>query len=351
MKLKFLKWLMDQRWYHWVISVISAVLGFFAHVFDVVTGRDRRVAWFHSWQNYRHDSWPLPESQFDITVKPCLGDPCGQYLVAIVVAYAPADWVRKYLPPEIELQQSMINQEGNHAVAYVFGLTENLRPGWCPWPGVNYQEFAVNIPRVQLAGQESGYTGPFAYLPRLYLNRIYPTVLGWLVGYQKRLSRMTTTETSYSIRSLFSGRPILDATFTPVGGVQDPPHDVELDKWKSLLAQPQVTQFAGNLMYMHYHIAWRFSRLQPVRAEINVYSPDLPGVPPGHYTCEPLDDITTLNLKGYAFLVSFPFELLMPFPRKDLLMAPLEPANPPQVAPPTQPATVTPPAQPVAPQS
>ena len=98
----------------------------------------------------------------------------------------------------------------------------------------------------------------------------------------------------------------------------------------------------GNLMYLHYHIGWRFSRLQPVRAEINVYSPDLPGVPPGHYTCEPLDELAMLNLKGYAFLVSFPFELLMPFPRKDLLMAPLGPANPPQATSPPQPAAPQP---------
>ncbi len=187
---------------------------------------------------------------------------------------------------------------------------------------MRYVEFAVCIPTVRLKDcRLESYTGPFFYLPRLHLNRLYPTILGWGIGYKKRWSRMSTTENSYSISTLWNSTPLLHAEFRPDGEASDSPKDEKFTRWQNLLAQPHAnTYLLDTLLFLHFQWAWNLSKFQSVGAKAKVFTNDIPGLPKGDYEWPPLD-MSKWNgpeAPTGAFRAMMPYQLLFPFSRRQL---------------------------------
>jgi hypothetical protein len=334
----FMEVFFDSDFSHWVWSIVMGITDVINQVVETLTGLARPPAYYRSWQNLKPPSYPLPDLDHDLPIKTSKSDICGEYLVTLLFSYIPLADVKATLAGELRINPANVQPDGTHAVIYMFGYTENMHRVWNPFRGPSYLEYAVGIPNVYLNGDE-GYLGPFLYLPVLHLNRLYPTILGRLAGYRKFLSRIKTTENTYEIRKLWSGTPMVSATFEPVGVVEDPAHESNLEKWQGLLGQPNANPYLwGQTLFLHYHWGWNCSRIQPVNATVTAHQ-DMPALAKGTYNWKAIGTdafVMMSQVPEGSFRCSIPFELLPPFSRSKLVPMPPVPPHgvPPNPAPP-----------------
>jgi hypothetical protein len=121
---------------------------------------------------------------------------------------------------------------------------------------------------VYLSSASTGYTGPFSYIPRLHLDHLYPCILGWLSGYNKRWSRIRTSEDTYRVGTLLQNRMIVQAEFRRRGTTESPDNFKGFRPWKELANQPAVTDLFGHLLYVFFYWEWENAIMQPVSAEV-----------------------------------------------------------------------------------
>ena len=320
--IKLLIWLYDNRAYHWVVSVpiapFDSLFGLVYKILNLVWP----VRYWQEWQSLPEPKFPLPELKHDVPVKPQASDACGKYLATMIGTYVDADRLSALLPEGMSLDAARIH-EGKHPIVLIFGYTQDLHRAFWPFPGMSYLEFLVGIPNIKL-DDEQKYTCRFFYLPVLRLNRFYPTLLGLLMGYRKKWSRVWATENTYSIRSLLTGRKILEAVFTPQGPTPDPVTTdgwkATMDCWENLLEQPNVNPFGDNQLFLHFHWDWADAKnIEPVTATLVLYE-EISGLSPGTYTFKGIELGQWEDQKAPEGAVRFcsPFELLSPFSRKVL---------------------------------
>jgi hypothetical protein len=316
--LKMIVWVYDRPRYHIFVSIPLAfwdtVFGLFYRLLFVL--HPLRI--WKDWQGRPEPSFPLPMTHHDVPVQPQKSDAVGMYLTTMVVTYTDAEQLRRLLPEDVELDPAHIHN-GQHAMIYMFGCTQNLHRAWCRLPGMTYLEFVACIPHVRIL-RKGGFEAPFCYLPQLRLNRFYPTVLGWLVGYPKIWSRVDAGSSDYQVRTLLGGKPILRADFTPFGEQRNPAKDENLSHWRDLLSEPHANAFgSADLLFLHYHWAWDNGLMQAVSAKLDVQA-ELPGLKAGHYEWQPINFGAwngDMAPEG-AFRLTSPFDLLSPFSRKKL---------------------------------
>jgi len=322
--LKLLVALYNNRTYHWFIAIPLAPLDTLFGLFYKLLYLIWPIRYWREWQALPEPHFPLPLVPDDVPVQtePC--DACGKYLTSMITTYADVDRVRALLPAGISLDKEHIHRDDRtgkdeHALMLMFGYTQNLRRAFWPLPGMSYLEFLVGIPHVVLDDNNVDPSRRFFYIPVLHLNHLYPTVLGLLVGYRKRWSRVWATENTYTVRSLITGSKILEARFMPndLPGAENP---TEADHWKELLDQPNVNPFGQDKLFLHFHWAWdhiHAKDIRPVTAELTIYE-EIPGLSPGKYHFEGINKGEWINgmapQGGLRFCA--PFELLPPFSLK-----------------------------------
>ena len=309
--------------YLWLIRtfqvVTCIVLGTFDACLTVVLrllGLERDI-YARAWQR---SLGPKPPPQFPPEHEP--GEPNYPYSVwdyhgyirtAIVVDYLDRAKVAALLPDYLELAPVPDCAPDKHPVLFSFGFNEHFGPVWLPVKTISYMELLVSIPNTQLTDKHDGYVGPFYYPPRLWLNRLFPTIVGRLLGYRKMLGRIPTTADSCTIRRLFGGE-IARLKFTPCG-ISGPISKIPaFGPWMRRANQPIVTKvFFSNPLFTHFQWEWNLAKGQQAEVELEVLSSDFPVLAPGTYRWSPLRD----GASG-AILVSAPFEWQIPFPRSVL---------------------------------
>ena len=216
---QFLVWLYDRTWFHWLVSFLAqpvyTVMGAFYRLQNLIWPIDL----WKDWQNRPEPKYPIPLTKNDLPVKTRLCDGCGSYIGTLIGTYVDVEQVKKILPPGTSLDPAHIHKnplppyEEQHAMIMLFGYVEDLHFGWWPFRSMNYLECGVAVPHICIDDNVQ-YVDRFFYIPMLHLNRLYPVILGWIVGYRKAWSRVTTTYNTYTIKSLFTGRILLHAEFT-----------------------------------------------------------------------------------------------------------------------------------------
>ncbi|MBZ5593506.1 MAG: acetoacetate decarboxylase family protein [Acidobacteriia bacterium] len=309
--------------YLWLIRtfqvVTCVVLGTFDACLTVVLrllGLERDV-YLREWQR---SFGPKAPPQFPPEHEP--GEPHYPYSIwdyhgyirtVIVVDYLDRAKVEALLPDYLELAHVPDAALEKHPVLFSFGLNEHFGPVWMPVKTISYMELLVSIPDTQLKGKRDGYVGPFYFPPRLWLNRLFPTVVGRLLGYPKMLGRVPTTADSCTIRRLFGGE-IARLKVTPCG-ISGPIAKIPgFGRWMRRANQPIATKvFFSSPLFTHFQWEWNLAKGQQAEVTLEVISADFPVLARGTYRWSPLQE----GQSG-AILVSSPFEWQIPFSRKIL---------------------------------
>lgn len=304
----FLVALYNNPAYHWFVAIPLAPFDWLFGLLYRLLNRIWPILYWKQAQGGPEPHFPLPETRNDLPVKPEACDACGKYLSTMIGTYVDADRLSKLLPPGTSLDPAHIH-DGKHSLVLMFGYTQNLKRVFWPFSGMTYLEFLVGVPNLQLDTNQK-YITRFFYLPVLHLNRFYPTLLGWLVGYRKRWSRMEAGENTYTIRTLFSGKKILEAKF----GVDAALEKFDGQHWEDLLNQPQVNPFGDDKLFLHFHWDWDDAAFRPVTADLTLYE-EIPGMSPGTYHFQSIEVgqwRDGMAPEGSIRIVC-PFELLAPF--------------------------------------
>jgi hypothetical protein len=248
----------------------------------------------------RHHFWPCPLSAdppptrrmelktpdgkqlFFPTVGVCS---LGHLQVNLVPLFLPEADVRQLLPDFLELAPQPVAPPGLHPVLMFLGHQHAVRPMPFRVSGMDYLEYILGVPYVRLTATDVHYRGPFAYMPRLFLDSAFAVLLGKLCGYAKQRSQIEATHNTYHVRNRSDNAPILSGMFQPLGDAFEPiPDSRSGNALRKLLEQPIIgDRLLGFTIttYLDFYLPW--SKVQPAAAELTIHQAFLPGVVPHTY--------------------------------------------------------------------
>ena len=197
----------------------------------------------------------------------------------------PDEVVRAMLPAGLELDRQFLTPPGQHPVVLYFGWQDQVRVNF--WPrGWDYLEFIISIPYVRHAdlGLRTAVPGPFIYMPRLFLNKRAPVLLGvWAYGYNKALAEMSADDRHYAVRAQ-DGSPIVSCSFErarATGSCVDFPR---MRAIQQAYALPLVSRTRwGQWLYSYFDFALGQALIQPIDMSIEIHDPAATGLPAGRH--------------------------------------------------------------------
>lgn len=210
----------------------------------------------------------------------------ANYVASILFTRLRKDRAEAILPPDFSPDPGEEGSDGCYPLMVALGLQQYLGPAWCPtalcW---TYLECIIGFPCARWKARTGPGGGPFWWMHRLYLNSSLATLLGQIVGYPKILSRLTTTESSYTVETLSSGQQLLRAEFVPCQNVVRSFESPECSILQELLRRPAVSRTVlGSLIFVEQQLDLSAALLQPVQARLVVSHSDvIPGLEPGSY--------------------------------------------------------------------
>src|SRR5262245_3083444 len=121
----------------------------------------------------------------------------GQYDAIIGVLAMPNAQVSQMLPSGgvAQLAAQAMTGAGTHPVVFLFGEHDDAHISSLPWSNKeDYLEAIVGIPYVDLvAGPGSPSQEPLYYLPRLYLDKLWPVAGGvFWYGFAKEVAKISS---------------------------------------------------------------------------------------------------------------------------------------------------------------
>ncbi|MCC2656365.1 MAG: hypothetical protein K0Q76_1473 [Panacagrimonas sp.] len=200
----------------------------------------------------------------------------------------PREIVQSMLEPGLTLAPQDLTPATQHPVLLLFGWQSDVRPNRVPFGGGRYMEFIVSVPFVQHrdARLHDRCPGPFIYMPRLFLDQLFPTLLGiWGYGYNKSLATIRADQRDYTVFRRNTQSALISASYQAVGATgseTDFPHFSVARKPYGL---PLISRtLFGSWHYSFYDFALGQALIQPIEMTIKVYSREVGGLPPGTYT-------------------------------------------------------------------
>ena len=142
----------------------------------------------------------------------------GTYRSDCAVVPLPVETVRRMLPRGAAPGPQTLAPAGEHPVLFMFGRHHGVHPVVLPIRGGSYHEMITAVPFLEY-GKPGGdpARGPYAFMPRLYLDDWIFVMLGWVYGYDKVRARIEDAPGRYRVSALLSGRTIVTGHFDPKG--------------------------------------------------------------------------------------------------------------------------------------
>jgi len=237
-------------------------------------------------------------------------DTTGYYTLTMLASPQPRKLVAACLPLGLELCPCDTDPN-SHPVFYTLGYQQDVRPIRGRFP-LDYLEVIVGIPCVRLKSPGNLYPGPFIYMPSLYLNHMYPILLGRAIGYPKHWTRVTTTFNTIDVRGILSNQLILNAAFTQIGEVGSMKTYPDVSKVIGRLQQPLISDLLGFHIYTFLDWRFEFSRMQPVETSLTT-AVNVPTLPRGTYTWKGVE-----SADRWACRIFVPWDIVFPFGRSVL---------------------------------
>ena len=201
----------------------------------------------------------------------------------------PRDEVAAGLPDGMDLIDNPYSSGARHPVILMFSRQRDMRPNFAPG-GMNYLEFIYAIPFVCQKGRNGSDIRPLIYMPRLYLNKNFPVLIGKLgYGFEKQLARISFTKDPdteggparyfYVIEDAKDARPLISAEFNvdgPQGRATSYPH---FDQTRLAYELPLVSRFPrGMNLFSFYDFSLGQAGIQAMTAQIRLHDEALPGL-------------------------------------------------------------------------
>lgn len=125
----------------------------------------------------------------------------GHYQVHICVHQFDIEWLKTWLPPELEPMPNPYSAPGKHPANLLFGYENEVEVNWTKWlPGVSYHEFGLVIPYIRWKDPKYAYNGPFLFTPIIFVDKDLISFGGEVVyGFPKRIGDFSTSDTSYAV--------------------------------------------------------------------------------------------------------------------------------------------------------
>ena len=190
--------------------------------------------------------------------------------------------VEQWLPPALELDRQWLTaDERHHPVMLWFTHYHNFHLVNAPILRLSdYRECALSIPYTRWKEDKQPYRGPLVFPATLFLNRLFPTVMGRLFyGLPKHVADIEESATTYSVSR--GDTQLIQAEFTPTGdGEFESPSQYPLfDKFApSWMQQPLAGRVIGGL-YLCSVLDAQITdmTIRPVEAHLNVDPTFAPG--------------------------------------------------------------------------
>jgi hypothetical protein len=205
----------------------------------------------------------------------------GDLDAVIALVGVATDAASAMLPAGLRLAPQDLAPDSQHPLLFVLGRQRNVR--FALWRGgIDYFEFILVVPFVEHDPSGAERAGPFAYLPRLFLDRRLPTIGGrLLLAYAKRRALISTTDETYRIASVSTGELLLSARFREmaqtVGGL--PPTAL-----REVLGLPVISRRTrGGWRYSVADFALEQAQIAPIAVDFAIERPFVPGLPTGAF--------------------------------------------------------------------
>ena len=228
----------------------------------------------------------------------------GKIDAHVVVRAMPVDVVRSLLPLGLELAPQPATFPDKHPVVFLFA--DHFFQAW--FGDMDYFECVVAVPYVRLEDSHAANRGPFLYMPRLYLDKTAPRLLGNLLyGFEKVEAKVEAGPGRFRATDPDSDEPIVSAKFTAAGDPVRPQEHANFESVRRLLEQPTISQalrivdsdafserdFLSPFLctQVKYDFTDPTSTIQPVRANVWLSPLTTPkGLPVGTFDTPSLDE-------------------------------------------------------------
>ena len=209
----------------------------------------------------------------------------GNYAAQVAILPVDAASVAATLPPELALGPCG-GSEGTHPVILFLGRQTDVRPNIFPAPGMGYDEAIFAVPNVFAPDATESYQGPFAFMPRLWLDDLPPVLIGLLFyGYAKRLASIGTGASGYQVHSLEDGALLASAQLAASGAAGPPAsfpawRDIDALLHQPLIAEPVPGVEIGSVLNFRTH---HIHSLEPLSGSVSLGPAAVPGFPGGTF--------------------------------------------------------------------
>jgi hypothetical protein len=241
------------------------------------------------------------------------------------------------LPRELRLGQQSLTAPGTHPLICLFGSQDNVQTvlpffdgadpeqvlEFCHRLGrrhkilaalpltMDYLEVVTLLPGVEWTDPNNTCQGPFVFAPRLYLDDLLPTLLGWLCGLAKDVAQIAGDPSSFRVNRLLDNALLFTGSLEPTGQPGPPSAFPNFAQIQPLFGYPNIgrTQ-AGSFVCIDVKFEWSDAQTQmqagpaQVKLTTNFFEQQLAEI---NFAVHGIDQVPV-----GAFLVKVPWKLTSP---------------------------------------
>lgn len=241
----------------------------------------------------------------------------GRWTIRVATLVLPTAHVRAMLPWGLELGAQDLTEPGTHPVRLYFGHPVHATMTFPPRVmTMDYCEQVLGVPYVRRSTGmvRGGASGPFYYMPRLWLNNamaISGGLLWW--GMEKRAAQIEPGENTYRVGTQGQpSRPLLEAGWEYTGEYEPALGVPNFQAHRTMMDQPLIMQGFASLgpllVGSSFTMTWGAAMVRSIRSRVQIYQPYVPGLPVGCFDSVGLDEAVL-----GAFELQTPWELALPY--------------------------------------
>jgi hypothetical protein len=206
-----------------------------------------------------------------------------------VLSLADVD-VRAMLMPECDLAPQTLTPPGQHPIILLFGDQTGVGAPWLPMmPRIEYLETTMAVPWVVDPNRPRDV---MAHTSRLWLNNLFATIGGRIVGFPKIWARVNESGLDYSVRTLLFGSPVFNVVTTAAGEERPPYEFPNYAAIAPIFEQKFLQRFMCMAPVVDMVMQWDMAtaRMQSQQMTVTVAGGADPGLPPGTYRFKGIDE-------------------------------------------------------------